>query len=376
MHILILPSWYKRKGSPIAGIFFREQAAALARQGHRVDLMYLNNLEERQGLEEYDDDGVRTLYLYYKKKDNKYLNGVLEIKYFMKIFKEVYKNKLPDIVHVHSFMAARFAIVINKVYKIPYVLTEHGSSIYSKKLQDWDKLRRFVLKNGYKNAKALIAVSDGLKEKVEDLTAREVMVIPNMVNDYFFDDLDASEKRKNDKFRFLSVGRLMRDKGFDILIKAFAKALKNNSNMELVICGSGTDEESLRKLCEEYKITDSVEFRGYLPHEKIYDEIRLCDAFILLSRIETFGIVYVEALAMGKPVIMANTCAAHNIVDEENGYIVEIDNIEQGKEAILNMVQNYKSYNSKEIQNSCKRKFSEETICNDIVKVYHSVLKR
>ena len=103
------------------------------------------------------------------------------------------------------------------------------------------------------------------------------------------------------RFRFLSVGRLSHQKGQDLLLEALALALPHLPPVELVLVGSGPEEVRLRRLAEELGLTDLVTFVGYVSDPSPH--FRSADCFVLASRWEGFGVVLVEALQFGLPLL-------------------------------------------------------------------------
>ena len=100
-----------------------------------------------------------------------------------------------------------------------------------------------------------------------------------------------------------------------------------------------------------------------------------CDTFVLPSRYETFGVVYIEALASGKPVIGAFNGGAEDIVNKNVGILVEKDNIEQLSEAMNYIKTNINEYNPSEIRRYCTDKFSAKVIISKIISTYEDVLE-
>ena len=101
----------------------------------------------------------------------------------------------------------------------------------------------------------------------------------------------------------------------------------------------------------------------------------LRDCFVLPSRYETFGVVYIEALASGRPVIGALNGGAEDIINNLNGYLVPIDDIDKLAEKMLELYKKIDSYNEEEIRSDCLKRFSPEVIVNKIISVYKEVLK-
>ena len=94
----------------------------------------------------------------------------------------------------------------------------------------------------------------------------------------------------------------------------------------------------------------------------------------MLQKCLHFGIVFIEALASGKPVIMSNTDASETIVNKDNGLVVPIEDSDRLSEAMKTMIEEYDKYDNAKISADCRDRFSESVICNGIISIYRDVL--
>ena len=94
------------------------------------------------------------------------------------------------------------------------------------------------------------------------------------------------------------------------------------------------------------------------------------DAFVLASKSETFGVVFIEAMATGLPVIATDCGGPSDIVNEKNGYLIPVDDKQALVEALIKMHDNACGFNSLEISKMCAEKFSPEKIANSLVSLY------
>lgn len=116
---------------------------------------------------------------------------------------------------------------------------------------------------------------------------------------------DADGQPQEKPLRFLFVGRLVYYKGCDVLIMAFAKAFAKIKDAELVMVGSGVLEEECRKLAKKLQMQGRITFLGEVSEHELYKQFAACDVLVLpsVARSEAFGLVQIEAMAFGKPVI-------------------------------------------------------------------------
>lgn len=385
MKVLIVPSWYSNSEKPTLGSFFKEQAQALQESGVEVTvaypevrnpLMVIKDIkkERKLGLIEGKEGGVFT-YRYRKYNIPPRFPMVLELHYYLgmkKIMKKIVKDeKKPDLIHLHSFAPAGYAVQkISKEYDIPYVLTEHATG-FSKGIYKPFHIK--YLKKVLKDSKKIIAVGSGLKNDLKRYTEKEIDVIPNMVDTTYF---QTYKKETNcNKFIFFSLAYLMHKKGFDLLIKAFNNKFKGNENILLYIGGDGTERNNLEKLVKDLGLENQVVFLGALERKEVVRYMNECSAFVLASRFETFGVVFIEALSCGKPIIAPNIDGPNDIVDELNGYTFEVESISDLGEKMNKIYENYEFYNPLKIQRDCLIRYDKKNVAEVLVKAYKQVMK-
>lgn len=380
MHVMFIPSWYHNKRNPVHGSFFKEQAIALKERGIKITIAYNEiwpltlafKVKEKIGLNYSVEEGLKT----YRYKNFNYLpKNPMMFKVFNrrleKLYKEVVKKEgKVDLIHCQSsFWAGISANYISKKYNIPLIITEHSSlekAIYIKESY------KPLIKESYLEADELIAVGNGLKKEISKFCGRkDIKVIHNLIpieNFYI-------SKNKNKNFTFFSLAFLEGEKGMDTLIRSYAKYLKE-SNSKLLIGGDGSQKDFLIKLCEELEIKNQVEFLGALSRKEVSHYMSICDSFVLASRYETFGVVYIEALASGKPIIGTYNGGAEDIINSKNGLIVKVDDVDELGNAMKYIMENSNSYSAEDIRIDCIEKFSKEKITNEILEIYNLVLDR
>ena len=380
MHIMFIPSWYSNVRNKVHGSFFKEQALELQKAGVKVTVAYnevwpltmLGKIHEEKGLKYNVEDGLKT----YRYKNYNYIpKNPLMFKVFNKRMEKLYKEIVKkegtiDIIHAQSSLWGGIsAAYIAEKYNIPLVITEHSSverGPYVKK-----SYIPFIC-DSYKKAQKVITVGNGLKNEIESLSGRQdIEVIGNLVD---LSKFTIKKRIKNEKFIFFSLAFLEGEKGFDTLIKAFAKKFKDKEAV-LYIGGDGSQRSWLEALTVENGVKDQIIFLGALSRDDVSKWMNKCDCFVLPSRYETFGVVYIEALASGRPVIGALNGGAEDIINNLNGYLIPIDDIDILAEKMIEVYDNIESYDEEEIRIDCLKRFSPKVIVNKIISVYKEVLK-
>ncbi len=379
-HILIIPSWYPQFSGDIGGSFFREQAIALRKAGYQVGVIYpqirsLKNiksiLKKPYGLTLENDEGVNTFRWYtvnYIPKSKKY-NKTHWIKVALELFDTYVKNfGKPDIIHVHSMLYAGYVAQTIKIkYGIPYVVTEH-STAFARSLIPLDEMS--TLKQIVSNAKVCIAVSEEFSSLLNKLFETQKWIyIPNIVSDEFISFEQILDTKEY--FTFINVCFLEKKKRVDLLISSFAKAFKGNKKVRLKIGGDGILMSELKILAKELEVESQIVFLGKLSRQQVKEEMALSNAFVLSSEYETFGVVLVEALALGKPVIATKCGGPESIVIPEVGYLISKNSQKEMIDSLLKLYQNWNEFNSLQIRQYCLENFSEKAVVGKLTKIYH-----
>ncbi|MCC3356919.1 glycosyltransferase [Bacillus sp. REN16] len=383
MRIVIVPSWYPTEDNPINGVFFKEQAKALQKAGHDVTVLYpeiwtsrmLNVPKGDKGISFELEDGIKT----YRFRGYNFIPGrvpfsTATVFYYrlQKLYKKyVDQEGKPDVFHAHSCLWAGWATAkLTESENIPFLLTEHSSAFIRGLIRAYEKKE---ISYACKRAEFIISVGPGLAKKLESYTQPEKLtIIPNIVDIGKF-TIDKT-KLEHGAFRFFSVAFLNHNKGMDILIQSFAKYFINKP-VELVIGGDGQERQALELLAKNLGVDKQVLFLGELDREQVRDEIQKAHVFVLASRFETFGVVFIEALACGKPIISTACGGPEMIVNEINGKLVQVEDIDGLGQAMKYMEENYDTYNAEDIRNDCVSRFSEESVVTKITKLYEQVLR-
>jgi glycosyltransferase involved in cell wall biosynthesis len=272
--------------------------------------------------------------------------GTRGVKQSFKPLIESFKNKNPDVV-ISCLTHLNIIVAIAKMLSgrdIKLILTEHNHYT-SEKLQ-MSFLSRVVLKTltqlTYKLADKIVAVSQGIKEDLENnlgIKSSKIGVIYNPIDIGRIQKLGLEEYSLNKSSPvFVGMGRLVPQKRFDRLIKAFSIVKKEISTASLIIIGSGPEENILQKQIDELNLNESVKLQPFTNNP--FKIINKCDIFVLSSDFEGFGNVIVEALALGKKVVATNCPSGPNEILEDGkfGHLVSMDSGNRLAEKMISSV--------------------------------------
>lgn len=260
------------------------------------------------------------------------------------LYTSIKVSKNCDIIHAQWMESGLIGILTKLLLRKPVVVTvRRVSKNYSMRI-----IERFVLKN----ADYIIFNSNyTLKESLDIVKPKRYSVIHNSLDIQKFkpQKTDFKEKlgiEKNTKI-ILFLGLLVEKKGINFLISAFKLVLSEFKDAILIIGGHGPESDFLKNLAEELKIKDKVIFLGEVKSNETPRLFNIADVFVLPSIIdshgetETLGVVLLEAMACGIPVIASNVGGIPDIIDETNGFLIEQKNIEEISQKILLLLNDF-----------------------------------
>ena len=164
-------------------------------------------------------------------------------------------------------------------------------------------------------------------------------------------------------------------KGIDILLRAWKTIVKEAPEAKLIVGGGGHAASKAVEWCKKYGISDSVEFLGALDRSQVVFRMQECDCFVLPSRYETFGVVYIEAMACGKPVIAAANGGPDDFVCGFNGILIPPEDTESLEQAFRQMLQRQGQYHVEQIRKAVEERFSSSAIAMQLERVYKKCRK-
>lgn len=277
----------------------------------------------------------------------------------------------PDFIHAHNLQYAGIAgYEVSKKYGIPLILTEHSSSFLADSFprELYDSFIS-VVEHATRNMAVSTTLASELNRVFPTLN-NQFTVMPNVI-DF---NLPSVTVEKNNKFTFLSIGRLDCNKNHKLLIEAFAQSFKDKP-ISLRIGGVGKEESRLRALAESLLVENQVNFLGFLDREQVARELSSAHCFVLPSFNETFGVVVIEALSKGLPVIATPCGGPLDIVNELNGIIIPDHSVESLAKALIDMHARFHEFNSVQISRDALARFSPESFAREMTEIYRNVLK-
>ncbi|MFW6035094.1 MAG: glycosyltransferase family 4 protein [Halothermotrichaceae bacterium] len=371
-----------------SGVYTKNIAQKLVEKGHQVRVIVVAN-EYSSGY----DFKVKTI-PYYKfpcftthpesskkfsdlsrQEMNDYLN-----KFKTTILKET-DDFQPDIIHCQHIWVAPYAALKTNV---PYIITAHGTDI--KGYKKYRSYRNMALRAA-SGAERIIAISKQVYSEVKsyyNISEDKIELIWNGYNNKIFKKMEVNKKEVlNDLVPDFSgrakhivsfVGKLCEFKGVDLLIKAAEIYQKRFPSSVTLITGAGELYDDLHQMVEKRNL-DSIYFTGNLPQEKVALINNIADVAVVPSRVEPFGLVALEALGCGTPVIASRAGGLMDFINDEVGCFFPMNDYHTLAEKVIYCLENdFKSNREEFCIQYAQQQFSWERVVRDLNSVYQDIV--
>ncbi len=277
-----------------------------------------------------------------------------------------------DCIHMfHIYDTGGAAYLAKKLLKIPLLITLAGWDTYSP-IRKVPKRSLPIIRLILNTADSITAPSHHLAQAgSKQGCKRKIKVIPhgssmhNTVNDTT-SEIISHLNLQNNKI-ILSVQRLHPAKGLGFLLNAIPDIIKREENCRFIIVGKGDEEKNLKELVERLEIKPQVIFTGFIEHNRLPLYYSIADLFVLPTLYESFGLVYIDALCFGVPIITTENGGSLDIVTPENGILVPPKDSGALSNAILNAFD--KKWDNEAIKMSAE-KYRWENIVNEYLRLY------
>ncbi len=332
---------------------------------------------------DYDIDAVA---LYFRNAtseplfDNEFCLNVKSVKSLDNIFKirRFIKNQIRQsteekvIVHAHLTYSFFFVALATLGLNVTLVYTEHNSFNRRRKYG----ILRYFERYFYKRYCSVICISEGVRKNLLNwigTTFKEKVITINNGARLFEVKKDRRQITENTKLKIVSVGSLTRQKGYDIAFKAL-KDLFQAEVDSYTIVGTGSEREDLEYLAGELGIKNNVVFAGW--SDNIEEYLNQADLFLISSRWEGFGLVVVEALSTGLPVLASNVDGLNGLFEGTDCPIFYFEN--ENPSDLINQIRNIKHFLSKnekvsEIAHKCSQNYSLEKMTMNYIENYKKI---
>ena len=379
MHIVIISRSYPNRINTSSGNFVQNQVEALAKHNIQIGVVGVYNVSLKESIKEenitkygfyseQNDNVTNYTYLYPVLPKQHYLNHRIKFRIWKRVFKKyIQEYGKPDLIHLHTFEAGEIAIWIKENYGIPYIVTEHTTMFYTNKALKWHlKLAEKVYKRSVLN----LAVSKASAMDLKNRFHQGFQYFPNFVDITKFKMLDSTPQKE---VVFTNVAFLDAKKNQLLLIKAFDKAFKNDPKYKLHIIGKGQELNKLKNEIERLKNTN-IEMFGYLPQNQVQEQLQTSNYFVLSSDYETFGVVIIEAMSCGLPVLSTSCGGPETIIENEKlGILSPVGNIDLFATNLKKLCSI--EFDRKYIRDYAVNNYSFEVLSQKLINTYKEFIK-
>lgn len=381
MQILMFNYEYPPLGGG-GGVFNKQLAEELVKGGNSVTVV-TSNFDSQKPIETINGVELFRVPVLLRSDQNaaSHLSMVTYFPFSLYCGFNLIRKRSYDIIHtLFAIPSAPSAILLAKYFHIPHLLSVLGGDIYdpSKRLSPHKTpILHYMVKTMIKKSDSVVALSHDIKERAISYykTSNEIDVIhlgipkpvykPATREDFGFNYQDTV---------LVTVGRLVRRKGLTDLIRAIKDL--DIPNVKLVVIGDGPEKEHLVNMSYSLGIKDQIFFFGYVSEGTKFQLLNNSDIYVSTSQHEGFGIVFLEAMTAGLPIICFDEGGqAEFLIDGKTGYLVEYGNLDL---LILRLgqlcSQTNERYKIKDFNKKYVRKFFIDTCAARYQNVYQTIL--
>ncbi len=384
MHVLQFASWYPQNEVDVSGSFFQEFAKNLLDLGLNIGVLHAKFVD---GV--FNRNGGRSESAVFTNEDGLIVGrsttriripgparriAALErrdVRLRLQAGRILYdeyvaEHGIPDIIHAQAcFWGGVIASKIANEEGVPLVVSAH-SSVFGRGLvgrREWG-----LASSVWKGSEQNISVSRTNAKIICDmfnLPENAFQIVPNGIDSGQF----TVTPTPSGPYKWICIGNLVENKRVDLLIDAMKKM---PSEHNLVIIGDGPMRAKLTQQATE--LGDRVEFLGTVERGRVSQLLSQCHALVHPSEFETFGVVLVEAMMCGRPVVAMRCGGPEEIIGPDRGLLVENGNLGGLIDAML--ITSERGWSAQTIANQARDLFDQRVVCERFQKIYSDVITR
>lgn len=357
----------------------------LIKDGHEVTVVTYKegNVEDFE-----DDNGVKVYRVNnYMINPNNFIDWIMQLNFNLisKATEIINKEGPFDVIHAHDWLVAYAAKTLKDSFKTPIIATIHATEA-GRNSGIHDEVQRYINDTEWMltyESTEVIVNSNYMKNELQRLFGlpyEKINVVPNGVNlnlyngvekDYNFRRQYAADNEKI----ILYVGRLVYEKGIQNLIAAMPKVLNGYHDSKLIIAGKGGMIDELRDEVRRLNIENKVYFTGYLNLNQVTKMYKCADVAVFPSTYEPFGVVALEGMLSGTPVVVSDVGGLNEIVQHrENGMKSYAGNPNSIADSILELL--YNPGLGAEVSRAAKAKVKAQYNWNKIAQDTHFIYQK
>lgn len=332
---LWVPNLFEFKGG--IQIYLQDVLRTLNDEFPRLSLLVFDKLDSHQPKNSFDSPQISFLF------SGNTLRYLQTLHFTIKLILGALKNR-PNLILCGHINFAPVAFLIYRITTVPYWIIVYGTEVWD--VQESSKIKALQAAN------QIISISSYTRERLineQKISLEKISLLPVTFD---ADRFKISSKPYYLLKRYglqvqqpiiLTVGRLSsfdRYKGYDQILKSLPKIRHEIPNIHYILVGKGDDRPRIEQLISQLNLQECVTLAGFVADDELCDHYNLCDVFAMPSKGEGFGIVYLEALACGKPTVGGNQDGAIDALCQgELGALVNPDDVEAIAKTLIQILQ-------------------------------------
>ena len=279
----------------------------------------------------------------------------------------------PELIHANVvYPIGIVARLLSIRHKIPYIITEHWTCYHQEVYPRPSKLQMFFTRLVANKAALILPVSEDLAQAMRSKGIHSDMsVVYNVIDTCLFVPGNPNNRNGNQLIHVSSLDPIQKNPS--LLFRAFSELIMWKPELQLHIVSDG-DFSFFKEEIIQLKIDRQIVFHGMLEAKEIAAQLQNSDLFVLTSRFETFGVVLIEAISCGLPVVATNVGGVKEVVPKEHGQLVPSENLEALVSAIKEQLSRLNKYNTNEMHHRATENFSYQAIGKRFTAIYEAII--
>jgi glycosyltransferase involved in cell wall biosynthesis len=377
LHVLTLTPFYPSDADEVNGCFVAESLAPLRARGVVSSVIAVASIYQsrRRPSSKYPAEWIR----YVSLPGNFGLSTAgrfLGVTVLTKV-KRLHRRAPIDVIHAHAALPCGYAAAeISQRLGIPFVVTIHGLDVFNRCFENgiaasWREKASIAV---YERARRVICISDKVWQVLINgmCSAANAKVVYNGADCSVFAPGSVPEQPST----ILVVGNLLAGKGHELVFKALARLKEAHSDLQCQVIGEGADRDRFARLAEDLGIGARVHWLGRRSRSEVAEAMRNCTLFVLPSRYEGLGCVYLEAMACARAVIACRGQGIDEIISHgSNGWLIPADGLDElvkGMQLLLGDAK-LRSQIGEAARETIAGKFTLQHQAESLVKIYEEV---
>ena len=342
LHVLTLTPFFPSQENDVNGCFIKEPLDSLVQQGVASSVIAATPIHHGR---RWPHAAAPATWVRYPQLPG-YLGlpgaGPLLYARLLPVVSRLHRERPVNLIHAHAALpCGRAAALLARRFQIPFVVTVHGLDVfYSGSLAGAraNFLRRASI-GVYQAARTVVCISERVRQILQESVSSDIRsaVVHNGVDAELFSPGAAGDTLRGE---ILIVGNLIPSKGQELVLRAIHRMAADFPHLQCRIIGEGPDRSRLEALAHKLGISQRIHFLGRQSRAAVADAMRCCSVFVLSSRSEGLGCVYLESMACAKPVIACRGQGIEEVIQhEKNGWLISPDSLDELVQGLSTLLQ-------------------------------------